>query len=59
MISSLDIILNSYVCSLRENIKEYDTTIKNKPKYSYYVGKGNNKNLIISILKKRWWWTEA
>lgn len=28
-------------------------------KYKYYVGAGNNKNLIISLMKKRWWWTEV
>lgn len=23
------------------------------------MGHGNNKNLIVSILKKRWWWSES
>ena len=32
---------------------------KKTVKYTYYIGKGNNKNLLISLLKKRWWWTES
>jgi hypothetical protein len=28
-------------------------------KYTYYIGAGNNKNLIFSLLKKRWWWIET
>ena len=27
-----------------------------KKKFTYFIGKGNNKNLIISLFKKRWWW---
>ena len=37
-----------------------NSSIKKKSKkFSYFVGSGNNKNLIVSIFKKRWWWTEA
>ena len=32
---------------------------KKLKKFSYFVGSGNNKNLIVSIFKKRWWWTES
>lgn len=29
---------------------------KQDVKYEYYVGRGNNANLIHSLMKKRWWW---
>jgi|JI6StandDraft_1071083.scaffolds.fasta_scaffold26968_4 hypothetical protein len=25
-------------------------------RYEYFVGRGNNANLIRSLMKKRWWW---
>lgn len=28
-------------------------------KYFYFIGYGNNRNLIRSLMKKRWWWTET
>lgn len=33
--------------------------VENYPKnsLSFYVGKGNNRNLIKEMLKKRWWWS--
>ena len=27
--------------------------------YSYYVGPGNNKNLIVEKMSKRWWWRQV
>jgi hypothetical protein len=27
--------------------------------YKFYVGEGNNSNLIRGILKRRFWWTQA
>ena len=58
------IILSSYgVCLNRIDEKQtIDSEVrlrKNDKKYTYYVGNGNNKNLIVSILKKRWWWCES
>ena len=40
---------------------EHPSTLlpQKKKKFAYFIGKGNNKNLIISIFKKRWWWTET
>lgn len=36
-------------------------TIKHreKIKYKYYIGSGNNCNLIRSLLRKRGWWSEV
>jgi hypothetical protein len=42
---------NDEICNVNNVIK------KNDKKYLYFVGKGNNKNLIVSIFKKRWWWS--
>ena len=28
---------------------------KNKM-YTYFVGPGNNRNLIVEKMSKRWWW---
>jgi len=30
-----------------------------KDKFLFFVGNGNNKNLIRSIMKKRGWWMET
>lgn len=27
--------------------------------YKFYVGEGNNSNLIKGILRRRFWWTQA
>lgn len=59
MLNSFSIILNSYCVRIeRPQIKENEELLRfKKPeKYTYYIGKGNNKNLLISLLKKRWWW---
>ena len=40
---------------LNENPEKY----KNENKYKYYVGKGNNKMLIKSLMKRRFWWTQV
>lgn len=34
-----------------ENINNHSQT------YKFYVGPGNNSNLIKGILKRRFWWT--
>jgi hypothetical protein len=64
MFISFNIILSSYGVALDKSDSKTDPlndnkNKKNDKKYTYFVGKGNNKNLIISIFKKRWWWTEA
>lgn len=66
MFDHFGIILSSYgVCINRNQPKitldncEIKVPKKNEKKFSYFVGNGNNKNLIVSILKKRWWWAEA
>jgi hypothetical protein len=38
--------------------KKSSKKIKNI-KYYYYIGNGNNANLIRSIFRKRSWWAEA
>jgi hypothetical protein len=52
MVRSNNILLYSFGCYI-------DQKLSDSSKCKYYVGNGNNKNLIISIFKKRWWWTEA
>lgn len=64
MFNHFYIILSSFGVYLdrSEEKNTIEGEIKNRKidkKYTYFVGKGNNKNLIVSILKKRWWWTEA
>ena len=51
MILSANGILRNYGCRIRKS--EEDTRFK------YFVGKGNNRNLIVSVLRKRWWWAET
>lgn len=29
---------------------------KNEVKYKYYVGKGNNRQLVKALMKRRFWW---
>lgn len=70
----MDIILNSFHCSL-DNPKRYllqkmpiegvtlgansfNPAVK-KTRFQYYVGPGNNANLIRSLLRKRSWWVEV
>ncbi len=38
-----------------------DKTLKknDKQKYTYFLGTGNNSNLIRSIFRKRNWWSEV
>ena len=33
-----------------------DQLIKNESKYKYFVGKGNNRQLVKALLKRRFWW---
>lgn len=63
MLNSFSIILASYGVRVDRSNTSNAVPETSKPKkaekYGYFVGKGNNKNLIISLFKKRWWWTEA
>jgi hypothetical protein len=69
MLHCLDIILSSFHCILREESSslafpsvKMPTTISKLalPVYfRYYLGEGNNHNLVRSILKKRGWWMET
>jgi hypothetical protein len=65
MFNHFSIILYSFGVYLNKTDDLYGNnslelkTRKNDKKYFYYVGKGNNKNLIVSIFKKRWWWLET
>jgi hypothetical protein len=36
-------------------LPEHDQ-IKNLPKLRAYIGKGNNSNLVKSLIKRRFWW---
>ena len=36
-----------------------DQSSKNQHKYKYYVGKGNNRQLVIALIKRRFWWVET
>jgi hypothetical protein len=64
MFDHFRIILSSFGVCL--NKSEEQPFFSNEPrgrrverKYLYFVGRGNNKNLIVSIFKKRWWWSET
>jgi len=49
MIDSNNMALLSYGCFLE------DAGIRSG-KLKYFVGNGNNRSVVVSILKKRWWW---
>jgi len=51
MINSANLLLTSFGCFLDKKASDV--------KYKYFVGQGNNRNLIVSIMKKRWWWIET
>lgn len=36
-----------------------DLNTKNEIKYKYYIGKGNNKQLVKALMKRRFWWVEV
>lgn len=65
MFDCLDIILNSYHCYLEAKSEEREDEVEKargrviNNKYYYFVGSGNNSNLIRSILRKRSWWSET
>jgi hypothetical protein len=48
MISSNNLVLQSFGVYLTQDNPE--------ARYKFFVGNGNNRNLIKSILKQRWWW---
>lgn len=50
MVNSSNLVLQSFGVLLQR---------EEEGKYRFYVGKGNNSNLIKSIMKQRWWWTET
>ena len=51
MVGSSNLVLQSFGVLLQREGEE--------AKYRFYVGKGNNSNLIKSIMKQRWWWSET
>jgi hypothetical protein len=59
MRNHLSKILKNYGC--RNRLLEIELVPYSRfcRKYKYYIGSGNNKNLIISLMKKRWWWMEV
>jgi hypothetical protein len=63
MFNHFYIILSAYGVGLDRSEEkkaiETEKMRKSERKYTYFVGNGNNKNLIVSILKKRWWWSES
>lgn len=50
MVNSSNVVLQSFGVCLQKEGEE---------KYKFYVGRGNNSNLIKSIMKQRWWWAET
>jgi hypothetical protein len=60
MFTHFSIILSSFGVYLHSKDEEQSGLPKTAhKKFLYFVGKGNNKNLILSVLKKRWWWAET
>ena len=72
MMACLDILLNTHHCYLIEtpapatspsSEAALDSVSVNQKisgkKYCYYVGMGNNANLIRSVFRKRLWWKEV
>lgn len=71
MMNCLDIILNSFHLNIQKSTRRFNsiTSIpKDQPedakqqtseKFTYFVGNGNNAQLIRSIMKKRGWWIES
>ena len=70
MTSCLDLILNSFHCCLHEdtiNRSVSQMTLEGvninrqlgQKRFNYYLGAGNNANLIRSVLRKRPWWREV
>ena len=56
----LTIILNSYHCSfLPKKVEEPEGRRKERQRFTYYIGAGNNGNLVRSLMRKRCWWTEV
>lgn len=50
MVGSNNLVLQSFGVLIQRESEE---------KYRFYVGRGNNSNLIKSVMKQRWWWTET
>lgn len=62
MFDCWDIIMNSFHCTLIPSSREAIARPKEKfqnNRYFYFIGSGNNANLIRSILRKRSWWCET
>ena len=56
----LTIILNSYHCSFQAKmVAEPEGRRKERQRYTFYIGPGNNGNLVRSLMRKRCWWTEV
>ena len=61
MFECLDLVLNSYHCRLnkkKETPAEEHKSLnrREKQRYAYYIGGGNNSNMIRSLMRKRSWW---
>jgi hypothetical protein len=71
MKKNMTIVMSSFKCKMVEKMQmeKYErnkidanniSKTSNKiTKFTYFIGYGNNRNLIRSIFKKRWWWSEA
>ena len=40
-------------------VKLQDLPNRNEPKYKYYLGRGNNRELIKTLMKRRFWWAQT
>lgn len=40
-------------------LKDDPDAIKPDKKYKYYLGKGNNRLLVKSLMKRRFWWVQT
>ena len=40
-------------------VKLLEQPIKNEPRYKYYLGRGNNREVIKALMKRRFWWGET
>lgn len=57
MINELNAYLNKFGVSYG-NIDSIKLPAYNRhiSKFKFHVGYGNNRNLVVGVLKKRWWW---
>lgn len=54
------IFLIKMVHNIFEPVVISDQILKNNDnKYKYFVGKGNNRQLVKTLMKRRFWWVET